>query len=148
MTTFDASPLAPSLLQAIQEMGYQKPTAIQTAAIHPILQGHDLIATAPTGTGKTAAFSLPLLHQLITDWQRPRELRTRALILSPTRELALQLHQTIEQLTTPIDLTPALPPRGQKGASGPRGSMGPRSAGRGVRRTLPGAVPMGRPDQA
>lgn len=108
MTTFDASPLAPSLLQAIQEMGYQKPTAIQTAAIHPILQGHDLIATAPTGTGKTAAFSLPLLHQLITDWQRPRELRTRALILSPTRELALQLHQTIEQLTAHIDLTPCL----------------------------------------
>ena len=96
MTSFDASPLIPALLQAIREMGYQKPTAIQTATIHPILQGHDLIATAPTGTGKTAAFSLPLLHQLITDWKRPRELRTRALILSPTRELALQLHQTIQ----------------------------------------------------
>ena len=75
MTSFDASPLIPALLQAIREMGYQKPTAIQTATIHPILQGHDLIATAPTGTGKTAAFSLPLLHQLITDWKRPRELR-------------------------------------------------------------------------
>ena len=50
-------PLIPALLQAIQKMGYQKPTAIQTATIHPILQGHDLIATAPTGTGKTAAFA-------------------------------------------------------------------------------------------
>ncbi|HBO88144.1 MAG TPA: DEAD/DEAH box helicase [Verrucomicrobia bacterium] len=108
MTPFDEFPLVPALLQAIQEMGYQNPTAIQTAAIHTILQGHDLIATAPTGTGKTAAFSLPLLHQLITDWQRPRELRTRALILSPTRELALQLHQTIQQLTIHIDLIPCL----------------------------------------
>ena len=108
MTSFDASPLIPALLQAIREMGYQKPTAIQTATIHPILQGHDLIATAPTGTGKTAAFALPLLHQLITDWKRPRELRTRALILSPTRELAMQLHQTIQQLTTHIDLITCL----------------------------------------
>lgn len=108
MDSFQTSQIAPPLLQAIDQLGYQQPTPIQSAALPPILNGHDLIATAPTGTGKTIAFALPLLHQLITHWQRPRELRTRALILSPTRELAHQLHQTIQHLTPHVDLITTL----------------------------------------
>jgi len=108
MDNFSTFQIATPLLHAIEQLGYQQPTPIQSAALHPILTGHDLIATAPTGTGKTIAFALPLLHQLITHWQRPRELRTRALILSPTRELAHQLHQTIEQLTQNVELVTTL----------------------------------------
>jgi len=78
----------------INHAGYQKPTPIQTSAIPLALAGHDLIGTAQTGTGKTAAFVLPILHKLLTG---PRK-RTRALIITPTRELAEQIHQAIGSL--------------------------------------------------
>ncbi|MCJ7624419.1 MAG: DEAD/DEAH box helicase [Anaerolineaceae bacterium] len=78
----------------IRHAGFQKPTAIQTSAIPLALAGHDLIGTAQTGTGKTAAFVLPILHNLL---KRPGK-RTRALIITPTRELADQIHQTIVSL--------------------------------------------------
>ena len=78
----------------IRHAGYNKPTPIQTSAIPIALAGHDLIGTAQTGTGKTAAFVLPILHKLLTG---PRK-RTRALIITPTRELAEQIHQTIGSL--------------------------------------------------
>src|SRR5204863_938983 len=68
-------------------MGYTEPTPIQSEAIPPALQGRDLIATAQTGTGKTAAFLLPILHQLLN---RPRG-SSQALIVTPTRELAQQI---------------------------------------------------------
>jgi ATP-dependent RNA helicase RhlE len=84
---FKALGLHPHLVQATREMGYTEPTPIQTEAIPPILAGKDLIATAQTGTGKTAAFLLPILHQLLN---KPRG-TTHALIVTPTRELAQQI---------------------------------------------------------
>src|SRR5947209_7761915 len=84
---FKAMGLHPTLVQATREMRYTEPTPIQAKAIPAVLSGHDIIATAQTGTGKTAAFVLPILHQLET---LPRG-TTRALILTPTRELAQQI---------------------------------------------------------
>src|SRR5437762_2303340 len=77
----------PSLVRATQAIEYKEPTPVQAGAIPPGLAGPDVIATAQTGTGKTAAFLLPVLHRLI---DLPRG-TTRALILSPTRELAEQI---------------------------------------------------------
>lgn len=85
-----------SLTKAIAQVGYITPTPIQEAAIPPILIGHDLIGTAETGTGKTAAFVLPILQKLLNSPLR----RTRAIIVTPTRELAEQIHQTIRILGT------------------------------------------------
>jgi ATP-dependent RNA helicase RhlE len=84
---FKALGLHPLLVQATSEMRYTEPTPIQSEAIPPILAGRDLVATAQTGTGKTAAFLLPLLHQLLG---LPRG-TTQALIITPTRELAQQI---------------------------------------------------------
>jgi ATP-dependent RNA helicase RhlE len=92
--TFKEFNLDPRLLAAVARAGYTTPTAIQEAAIPPALDGQDLIGTAQTGTGKTAAFVLPILHKLLSG---PRG-RTRALIISPTRELAEQTHETIRAL--------------------------------------------------
>ena len=82
----------------ISHAGFQTPTPIQVSAIPLALAGHDLIGTAQTGTGKTAAFVLPILHKLLTGQKR----RTRALIVTPTRELAEQIHQTIRGLSRGI----------------------------------------------
>src|SRR5437773_2314760 len=84
---FKALGLHPHLVQATREMGYTEPTPIQVEAIPAILSGRDLIATAQTGTGKTAAFLLPILHQLL---DLPKG-TTRALVVTPTRELAQQI---------------------------------------------------------
>lgn len=83
------------LLAGVKRAGYTTPTPIQTQAIPPALSGHDLIGTAQTGTGKTAAFVLPILHKLISG---PRN-RSRALIVTPTRELAEQINQAIRMLS-------------------------------------------------
>src|SRR5262249_13680372 len=85
--SFKALGLHPSLVQATRDMRYTEPTPIQAQAIPAILAGRDLIATAQTGTGKTAAFLLPILNQLLA---LPRG-TTRALIVTPTRELAQQI---------------------------------------------------------
>ena len=83
-----------SILRALAQEGYQEPTDIQRIAIPEVLAGKDLLATAQTGTGKTAAFSLPMLHML--DAKPPRSGRdVRALILTPTRELALQIDESL-----------------------------------------------------
>jgi len=84
---FKALGLAPQLVQATRDMRYTEPTPIQSQAIPPILAGRDLIATAQTGTGKTAAFLLPILHQLLGLSQGT----TQAVIITPTRELAQQI---------------------------------------------------------
>ncbi|HEX2949626.1 MAG TPA: DEAD/DEAH box helicase [Armatimonadota bacterium] len=84
------------LERAITTAGYQVPTPIQEAAIPVVMGGADLVGTAQTGTGKTAAFVLPILHRLTTTPSTAR--KTRALILTPTRELAEQIHATIRQL--------------------------------------------------
>ena len=84
---FKALGLHPPLVQACREMRYAEPTPIQSQAIPPILTGRDLIATAQTGTGKTAAFLLPILHRLLGLTRGT----TQALVVTPTRELAQQI---------------------------------------------------------
>ncbi len=88
MKSFDELGLAEPVLRAIREQGYHTPTPIQTQAIPPVLAGRDLIGCAQTGTGKTAAFALPVLQTLAG---KPRARAPRALIVSPTRELAAQI---------------------------------------------------------
>ncbi len=83
------------ILQAVQEAGYTEPTPIQTAAIPPILAGHDLIGIAQTGTGKTAAFTLPILTKLAAVIGAGGQRGTRALVLAPTRELVLQIEENV-----------------------------------------------------
>jgi ATP-dependent RNA helicase RhlE len=83
--------LAPEIARAVEEEGYEAPTPIQQRAIPGILEGRDLIACAQTGTGKTAAFTLPILHRLRTGGRG----RVRALILTPTRELAAQVAEAL-----------------------------------------------------
>jgi len=83
------------LLQAISETGYTTPTAIQQKAIPVILSGQDLIGCAQTGTGKTAAFALPLLQRLSEHNAHGKTMPIRALILTPTRELAIQIGENI-----------------------------------------------------
>jgi ATP-dependent RNA helicase RhlE len=90
-TRFDALPLAAPLHQALREQGYTEPTPVQAQAIPLLLQGRDLLGCAQTGTGKTAGFSLPILHALHEHPRPPKPKGTRALVLTPTRELALQV---------------------------------------------------------
>ncbi|MGA8276975.1 MAG: DEAD/DEAH box helicase [Rhodanobacteraceae bacterium] len=95
--SFNLPGLSPALLRALAEQGYTTPTPIQIAAIPVVLAGRDLVAGAQTGTGKTAAFALPLLERLCPNGTRatapPRQ--PRALILTPTRELAAQVHESM-----------------------------------------------------
>jgi ATP-dependent RNA helicase RhlE len=97
---FTSLKLHSSLLKAIKELGFVKPTPIQTDAIPPALAGKDLLACASTGSGKTAAFLLPIIQALI---DRPRR-TTRALVLTPTRELAAQIVEDLNALAvhTPV----------------------------------------------
>ena len=96
--TFDDLNLAPAILDAVREMGYDAPTPIQAQAIPLVLEGHDLLAGAQTGTGKTAAFALPLLHKLCQSTPGKSKFggkALRALILTPTRELAAQIDDNL-----------------------------------------------------
>lgn len=90
-SSFEALPLAAPLKRALAEKGYTTPSPIQAAAIPVILEGHDLLACAQTGTGKTAAFALPILQNFSEHRTRVRPYGVRTLILAPTRELAIQI---------------------------------------------------------
>ena len=90
MTTFSDLQIRDELLQSLTELGYEEPTPIQAEAIPPLLLGADLLGQAATGTGKTAAFALPLLQRITLGGRRPR-----ALVLVPTRELAIQVSEAI-----------------------------------------------------
>jgi ATP-dependent RNA helicase RhlE len=92
------------IVQAIEDLGYTVPTPVQNQAIPIIISGKDLIATAQTGTGKTAAFVLPILELLNKD-RKLRGKRIRALILTPTRELAVQVAANVAQYSTHLNLT-------------------------------------------
>ncbi len=92
--SFDALGLSKSLIHAVEKQGYSQPTAIQEKAIPTILQGKDVLASAQTGTGKTAGFVLPIL-QLLGERSQPKNRPVRALILTPTRELAAQVEQSV-----------------------------------------------------
>jgi len=95
---FEELNLAPAIMQAVRELGYENPTPIQAQAIPAVLAGHDLLAGAQTGTGKTAAFTLPLLHKLSLS-EPGKNLfggkAIRALVLTPTRELAAQVEESV-----------------------------------------------------
>ena len=93
--TFEELNLSAPLLRAVQEAGYETPSPIQAAAIPPVLSGRDLMGCAQTGTGKTAAFALPMLDRLTANPPR-RKGAVRALILTPTRELALQIGESFD----------------------------------------------------
>ncbi|WP_192459416.1 ATP-dependent RNA helicase SrmB [Musicola keenii] len=89
-TNFSEFDLDESLLEALNDMGFKRPTAIQAAAIPPAMDGRDILGSAPTGTGKTAAYLLPALQHLL-DFPRKKSGPPRILILTPTRELAMQV---------------------------------------------------------
>jgi ATP-dependent RNA helicase RhlE len=94
--SFNSFNLDPRLLKNVQAMDFEEPTPIQAATIAPALEGRDILGSAETGTGKTAAFLLPLLQKLINT---PRTREPRALVLVPTRELALQVTEQAQQLS-------------------------------------------------
>ena len=101
--SFESFKLHPSILQGVQALGFSQPTPIQVEAVPAALGGRDVLACAMTGSGKTAAFLLPILERLRG---KPRG-TTRALILSPTRELAAQIHEHLEALAGPTGVTSA-----------------------------------------
>jgi ATP-dependent RNA helicase RhlE len=104
--SFRALGLDARIFKAVQEAGYTEPTPIQTAAIPQILAGHDLIGIAQTGTGKTAAFTLPMLTKLAAQpATHPR--RTRVLVLAPTRELVLQIEENLRAYSKHLPLSVA-----------------------------------------
>ena len=102
MSSFDKLGLHPDILKGIRAIGFVTPTPIQEQAIPPIMQGRDVIASAMTGSGKTAAFVLPILHRLLSKPAVKKGLRT--LILSPTRELALQSTDHLKKLAGYVPL--------------------------------------------
>ncbi|SFD95379.1 DEAD/DEAH box helicase [Paracidovorax konjaci] len=102
--TFDELNLAPAILKAVHEQGYENPTPIQAQAIPAVLEGHDLLAGAQTGTGKTAAFVLPMLHRLTQGGTARPAGGIRALVLTPTRELAAQVEENLRAYAKHLDV--------------------------------------------
>ena len=105
---FEELNLAPAIVKAVLEQGYETPTAIQMQAIPAVLEGHDLLGGAQTGTGKTAAFVLPMLHKLSLG-SAPKNkfggLGIRALVLTPTRELAAQVEESVQTYGKYLELS-------------------------------------------
>ncbi|MFN6924683.1 MAG: DEAD/DEAH box helicase [Tabrizicola sp.] len=99
MTSFADLGLSPKLLKALEKTSLKQPTPIQVQAIPHIMKGADLMGLAQTGTGKTAAFGLPLLHRLLDIGHPPGPKHVRALILAPTRELTTQIRDNLESFT-------------------------------------------------
>jgi ATP-dependent RNA helicase RhlE len=93
--SFRALQLSPQVLQAVRDAGYTEPTPIQVAAIPPVLAGRDVIGIAQTGTGKTAAFVLPILTRLGAPLQDGQSRGTKALVVAPTRELVVQIEENV-----------------------------------------------------
>ena len=104
LQNFNGFGLAAPLVTALTQMGYAKPTPIQAQAIPVLMTGRDLIGVAQTGTGKTAAFALPILHRLIADKRPAPRGGARVLVLSPTRELASQIAQSFRDLSAGLSL--------------------------------------------
>jgi ATP-dependent RNA helicase RhlE len=106
--TFESFGLAPTILAALKNAGFHTPTPIQAGALPAGLAGRDVLGTAQTGTGKTAAFALPILQAMAVAPLRPRRFAARALILSPTRELAVQIEQEFRKFGTGMGLNTVL----------------------------------------
>jgi len=102
--SFSKLGLRPSICGPLARLGYQEPTPIQAQAIPAVLKGTDLLARAQTGTGKTAAFGLPMIERLIGAHDRPRPRHPRGLVLVPTRELAAQVHRALSTYGAPAQL--------------------------------------------
>jgi ATP-dependent RNA helicase RhlE len=108
---FEELKLAPAILKAVREQGYDTPTPIQAQAIPAVLEGQDLLAGAQTGTGKTAAFTLPMLHKLSMNRSVTNQFGVygvRALVLTPTRELAAQVEESIRTYGKYLQLSSAV----------------------------------------
>ncbi len=105
--TFDNLGLDKLILSTLKAEGYEQPTAIQAKAIPVILEGSDVVGLAQTGTGKTAAFTLPLLQRLAASKTKPKPFTARVLILSPTRELAAQIHKSVRDYGRKLSLKSA-----------------------------------------
>ena len=97
LSPFEEFDLSPELLKALEKKGYTRPTAIQLEAIPAAMEERDVLGSAPTGTGKTAAFLLPAIQHLL-DYPRRKPGAPRILILTPTRELAMQVAEQAEEL--------------------------------------------------
>lgn len=108
--TFDSLGLSAGVLEAVKALGYETPSAIQAATIPTLLQGRDVVGLAQTGTGKTAAFALPVLSNLDVYQNAPQ-----ALVLAPTRELALQVCEAFERYASNLDGVRILPVYGGQG---------------------------------
>ena len=103
--SFDSLGLSPDILRAVAEQGYREPTPIQQQAIPAVLEGRDLMASAQTGTGKTAGFTLPLLQHLITRQPHAKGRRpVRAPIPTPTRELAAQIGENVRKYSKYLNI--------------------------------------------
>lgn len=105
--SFNSLGLSNALLQAISKQGYTTPSPIQQKAIPLILEGKDVLASAQTGTGKTAGFTLPMLHKL-SQGKQLRHRTIRALVLTPTRELAAQVHNNVKAYSEFLDIRSAV----------------------------------------
>jgi len=105
--SFKSLGLSAPLLKAVAKKGYETPSPIQAKAIPPVLEGKDVLASAQTGTGKTAGFTLPLLHNL-TQQPSQRHRPIRALILTPTRELAAQVYANVKEYSEFLDIRSAV----------------------------------------
>jgi ATP-dependent RNA helicase RhlE len=108
LENFNGFGLAAPLVTALSKMGYVKPTPIQAQAIPVLMNGRDLVGIAQTGTGKTAAFALPILNRLIADKRPAPQGGARVLVLSPTRELASQIAQSFRDLSAGLPFTIAV----------------------------------------
>jgi len=108
--TFSELGLDDAVLKALKDVGYETPSAIQAATIPPLLSGRDVLGVAQTGTGKTAAFALPILSQLDLSQKSPQ-----ALVLAPTRELALQVCEAFERYSAHLKGVHVLPVYGGQG---------------------------------
>src|ERR1700759_168286 len=108
LTQFSDFGLAPQLLKALSQEGYESPTPIQAQAIPGVMAGRDLQGIAQTGTGKTAAFALPILHRLAAERRRAPAKSCRVLVLSPTRELASQIAESFKTYGRHMGVTVAI----------------------------------------
>ncbi|MEM6464787.1 MAG: DEAD/DEAH box helicase, partial [Pseudomonadota bacterium] len=106
MTKFSDLALSPKILKAVEAAGYETPTPIQAGAIPASLEGRDVLGIAQTGTGKTASFTLPMIHLLARGRARAR--MPRSLVLCPTRELAAQVAENFDTYAQNVKLTKAL----------------------------------------
>ena len=105
--SFDSLGLSAPLLKAISKKGYTKPSTIQAKAIPLVLEGRDVLASAQTGTGKTAGFTLPIL-QILSQTKQLHRRPIRALVLTPTRELAAQIFENVKEYSEFIDFRSAV----------------------------------------